>query len=250
MLEALGVAKFEFQKNGFAGPYSLLNSSEADSLGRLILREFERNRFRPLRAGRNRHLDLKPVAQLCRLTGLIEASAAVLGRNLLLWRTQMFFQVRERALPWHQDLFNNLLDDSSINISAHIALSAATENNCMTVIPRSHRLDCRTFGLMEEKGPSPNAYGNQRFIQNGTAPPEKKLLLEPGQFFLFDNRLIHRTCCVSDPEPRLAFVLRITTPAVRVRPEAFCEIPKANHSAVLLSGEDTYRLNHLGRMPL
>ena len=161
----------------------------------------------------------------------------------------MFLQVRERALPWHQDLFNNLLDDSSVNISVHIALSPATETNCMTVIPGSHRVDCSVFGLKEEKGLSPNAYGNQRFIQNGSQPPEKKMIMEPGQFLLFDSKLIHRTCCAVDSEPRLAFVLRITTPAVRVRPEAFCEIPKAGHQAVLLSGEDRYRLNHLGRMP-
>ena len=243
------VTESDFHENGYAGPYPLVTPTEAESLGKLISREFERNQFRPLRAGRNRHLDLAPIAALCRQPTLVDTASAVLGRNLLLWRTQMFFQVRERALPWHQDLFNNLLDDSSVNISVHIAITAATETNCMTVIPGSHRMDCSVFGLSQEKGPSPNAYGNQRFIQNGSEPPEKKMILAPGQFFIFDSRLIHRTCCLADADPRVAFVLRLTTPAVRVRPEAFGEMPKAHHSAVLLSGEDRYRLNQLGSMP-
>ena len=248
MTDKLAAARSDFLKNGYLGPFSLLSQDEADALGHLINREFERNRFRPLRAGRNRHLDLKPIAALCRSGDLIDAASAVLGRDLLLWRTQMFFQVRERVLPWHQDLFNNLLDDSSLNISAHIAITAASETNCMAIIPGSHRVDCAEFGLTREVGPSPNAYGNQRFIENSD-PPAAKMIMAPGQFILFDNRIIHRTCYASDAQPRLAFVMRITTPAVRVLPEAFGEIPKVDHSAVLLSGEDSYRLNQLGRMP-
>jgi ectoine hydroxylase-related dioxygenase (phytanoyl-CoA dioxygenase family) len=243
------VIEDDFQQRGYAGPYPLVAPTEAESLGQLVRQEFENNRFRPLRAGRNRHLDLKSIAKLCRLTQLTDAATAVLGPDLILWRTQMFFQVRERALPWHQDLFNNLLDNARINISIHIALTAATEQNCMTVIPGSHRADCGTFGLQREDGPSPNTYGNQRFTQNGTEPPENKMILAPGEFFIFDSGLIHRTGCTANSGPRLAFVMRITTPAVTVRPEAFSEIPKAGHTAVLLSGRDSYRLNQLGSMP-
>jgi ectoine hydroxylase-related dioxygenase (phytanoyl-CoA dioxygenase family) len=235
-----------FQEHGYLGPYAVLDDAECALLERILRAEFARRGFSPLRDGRNRHLDLKPLADLCRRPVIRQCASAILGPNLLLWRTQVFLQGAERALPWHQDTYTTLLDSPGTNVSIHVAISAPSESNCLSIIPGSHRLKPESFGLKLKS--EVTAYGNQRFIEVGK-PAARNMLLKPGEFFLFASGLIHRTTYSPEVgrEPRLAIALRITTPDVRVRPEAFAELPAANHRAVLLSGEDNYRLNQLGR---
>ena len=236
-----------FQQNGFVGPYPLLSPDQTDSLERLLRIEFEKKKFSPLKAGRNRHLDLEPIASVCRHRAVTTLAASLLGPDLLLWRTQVFFQGANRALPWHYDMYASLLESPGTNISFHIAISAATDTNCVSLIPESHRRPSREFGL--EPLSETTGYGNQRFVQTGDPPAEKRMILNRGEFFIFHQKLIHRTCYSpdSDSRPRIAVALRITTPDVRVRPEAFAELPSSRHGAVLLAGEDTYRLNQLGQ---
>ena len=50
----------------------------------------------PLHNVRNRHLDLPLVAKICRHPALVERLAALLGPDLLLWRSNFFIQ---SALP-------------------------------------------------------------------------------------------------------------------------------------------------------
>jgi non-haem Fe2+, alpha-ketoglutarate-dependent halogenase len=246
--EAARAERQFFIEHGYIGPCPLLDAGEVETLERLFRTEFERNDWSPLKAGRNRHLDLNAVASLCRRDAIRECAISLLGPDLLLWRTQIFGQNTERALPWHQDTYSNLLDSPATNISFHVAISPATEHNCVAIIPGSHRTDPRKIGLAPKEALTP--YGNIRFKQTAKRIPEKKMLLQRGEYFVFHPKMIHRTCCTRDgTQVRFAIALRFTTPNVRVRPEAFTELSSSSHNPVLVAGADAYRLNQLGRWP-
>ena len=240
----------DFLHNGYVGPYALLSIDESCSLERTILSHFNRNEFSVLKTGRNRHLDWKPIAALCRMGNLIKPLQELLGRDLLLWRTQIFYQGTERALPWHRDTYANLLEGSGPSLSLHVAISPARESNCVALIPGSHRdEDTSVFGLQEEPGAA--AYGNTRFMSIGEPPAEKKMTLKRGEFFIFHPRLIHRTCYREDPtgSSRLAFALRVIAPDVRAMPAAFSDVPASRRGVVVLAGEDTHRLSQPAKWP-
>ncbi len=239
-----------FQENGYAGPFSLLDLDQSCFLERMILAAFRRGQFSVLKTGRNRHLDWKPIADICRLGPIVQHVASLLGSNLLLWRTQIFYQGTDRALPWHRDTFRNLLDGPPKGLSLHVAITSASESNCVSVIPGSHLIDDATpLGLEEDRGKA--AYGNTRYRQVGSLPCEKKMVLKRGEFFIFHPMLIHQTSRVNDtaPAPRLALTLRIITPDVKVLPAAFSDVPPSRRGVVVLAGEDTHRLNQAARWP-
>lgn len=238
-----------FRENGYLGPFPLLSRDEACALERLILNGFNRNQFSVLKTGRNRHLDWKPIAAVCRIDTLIKSLETLLGPNLLLWRTQLFYQGPERALPWHRDTYTNLLEGPQSNLSLHIAITPAAESNCVALIPGSHRdHGTRVFGL--EVNPGAAAYGNTRFVQTGAPPPEHKMILKRGEFFIFHPMMIHRTCYSENPSnsPRLALALRVVPPDVRVLPAAFSEVP-SRRGVVVLAGEDVHGFSQLANWP-
>ena len=93
---------------------------------------------------RNRHLDLPAVARICRIPEVVGRVRAVLGPDLLLWRSNIFgMSAATYQLPWHRDEYNDVLDFPSpaSHCSLQINLTDASEQNCVAVIPGSHRWD-------------------------------------------------------------------------------------------------------------
>jgi ectoine hydroxylase-related dioxygenase (phytanoyl-CoA dioxygenase family) len=240
-----------FLEYGYVGPYRALCAKDTYSIEQLLRNEFEMKGFSLLRAGRNRHFDLESVARICRHKSVIFRAQKILGSNVLLWRSQILLQDGRLVLPWHRDMYSNLLDRPGTNISVHISISAATEGNCVSVIPASHRLPTATFGLKAVGDVT--GYGNARFVQDEYRPiPERQMILKRGEFFIFHPNLIHRTCfCVSgNSGSRVALALRLTTPEVRVRPEAFSEVSTSCQTVLVLAGQDDHGLNTIDQWPI
>jgi ectoine hydroxylase-related dioxygenase (phytanoyl-CoA dioxygenase family) len=193
---------------------------------------------------------------------IAESAALILGPELVLWRTN-FFAIRQgRGLPWHQDEYRTLLSDPLAQVSIHLGITGATEANCIMVLPGSHRMTIEELadeGFNFIPGTDKGAYGAPNFWRDPSRSLNiTRMLLRPGEFFVFHPRLIHAshdlTAPANDPRkaplfpaalppPRVGFGLRITVPENEVLPAAFAEtITRGDHCVRMICNRGDYVL--------
>ncbi|MEM7219543.1 MAG: phytanoyl-CoA dioxygenase family protein [Pseudomonadota bacterium] len=160
----------------------------------------------------NRHFDWAHMAQLAAHPAVLDAVASVLGDEIALWRSNIFIQtaVRGTGLNWHRDVYPRILKDASKQVSVQFALSATTPENCMEIIPSSHRLEDAALG--ERYGLKPRAVteraGNRNYRGGETLAVPTQVVMAPGEALIFAPELIHRSstsnagnvaarCCVT-----------------------------------------------------
>lgn len=222
---------------------------------------------------RNRHLDWDIAKQLTRAPAIVDAMATLLGSELLVWRTNFFIVSPNKGLPWHQDEYNSLLSDPVNHITAHLAITEAKEDNCLMIIPGSHKythVNMRDEGFEHiEGGYIESRLGTPRYRRiPGRAPEPVRILLKPGEFIIFhpsmmhgsaDNlnvaprkpsllkRVINKLARASNERPpaqsvapdRLAFGVRATVPDNKVLPAAFAETLPRIDKCVVLTGNNS-----------
>ncbi|MBL4576130.1 MAG: phytanoyl-CoA dioxygenase family protein, partial [Opitutaceae bacterium] len=189
----------------------------------------------------SRHLDKRMIFDLCSHAEIIDRIASLMGPDLLLWRSHLFNkEPGGKAVPWHQDV-NYWPIEPLINISAWIAIDEVTaENSCVQLIPESHKKMIPHIASSDE----------MEFVE--MADPSQidaskaiKMELQPGQFFLFTDRLLHYSDPNRSSKRRMGFSLRVTVPWVRIDHEALF----TGHRAILLRGEDRFGFNRLTEPP-
>ncbi len=230
-----------FRQQGYAGPYRGWSESEMSAIRQRLDREV----FVKDGPGGNpyqcRHLDTRQVWELCSHPSIVERMAAVFGPDLVLWRSH-FFNKEPGAveIPWHQDR-NYWPLEPLINISAWVAIDAATrENACVQFIPGSHKVlvphvkaeDGMAFGEMAD----PAHVDTSRAID---------MVLRPGEFVLFNERTLHHSEPNRSQLRRLGLAVRVTVPMVKVYHEQLF----ASHRCVLLHGEDRAGFNRMVEPP-
>jgi hypothetical protein len=262
-----------YEREGYAGPFVAVDPGEID-----------RSRILPLvqalgggarGAGlweRDRHLDVPAIARLCRNETVVSCVRAVLGPDLLLWRSQLWrFEGRAEGLGWHRDEYRALLGSRvGAHCSAQISLAGSTKANCVTILPRSHAWDeaeLRARGYTSGPG--------VEFSPEWGIPRDAEVLdlpMRAGEFFVFHPRLLHasvwaRSLRVGASRPwvarlarwstkatarlsgersvRWSLTLRIATPDTTIPDSAFSQSP-SGAAAVLLSGTDARGINRLG----
>lgn len=233
-----------FHEQGYLGPYALCTPEEMDSLRRRIEVEVlttggpnPRNRLQC------RHLDRRVVHDIVTSPAILDRMASLLGGDLVLWATYFFNKEPGGAeIPWHQD-FNYWPLEPVVNLSAWIAIDPVTaENSCVRVIPGSHKKivphvpsrDGMAFG--EEADPA--------HVDDAQAIDMK---LAPGEFFLFNERLLHQSNPNRSDRRRLGLTCRVTVPFVKIehdRPPLF-----PGHANVVVRGEDRMGFNRLAEPP-
>ena len=193
---------------------------------------------------RNRHLDVPAVAKVCTHARVVAVLRAVLGPDLVLWRSNIFaISPASYALPWHQDEYRGLLavDDPALHCSAQMNLNDATPGNCVAIVPGSHRWCAEE--LYRRGYSSPDPHGAPTPVWN--VPPGEPSLdvqLEAGEFYVFHPRLLHTsvlragTSAAAAPA-RYSIALRVATADTPVLPAAFDGTP-TRASCVLLAGRD------------
>jgi len=251
-----------FRERGYLGPFAAYEPDEMDEIRDLL--EQRIHQFReglgsaptPRHNLRNRHLDLPLVARICRHPALIERLAALLGPDLLLWRSNFFIQsgLPDDGLPWHQDRYLTLLAEPRTNLSAQFAITESSRENCMVFLPGTHRLSrdelCAKYGLEFQEGTEGGAYGTPRFhpVDPGRLPLEP-IVMKPGEFVIFDEALLHASSIAERASKRIGLAVRVTVPQVRVLPEAFVESVPLVHRCALLRGNNDSGLNELSAWP-
>jgi hypothetical protein len=241
----------KYRENGFIGPIKALEPSELEGFGERIVEELE-SKNHSVAAMRNRHLDWDIAKFLSTRPALIEVAKMLLGPDLILWRTNFFTGRPSRGLRWHQDEYRTLLADQANQISLHLGVTAATPDNCVMVIPGSHRLSreellCSGFNFIQ--GTDQDAYGAPNFWRDpDSAIHPVKMVLRPGEFFAFHPLLMHCSLDLTwSPEgqrppdklaadgeqvtpTRVGIGLRVTVPGNEVLPAAFAEtLPRPDH---------------------
>ncbi|TAE99961.1 MAG: SDR family NAD(P)-dependent oxidoreductase [Oscillatoriales cyanobacterium] len=146
-----------------------------------------------------RHLDSAAVLHLCQDENLLKILTAYLGDNLKLWRSELWANYPSRQLIpfWHRDIYPNLL---------------STETNGFEYISKSEVEKCQV------KITDP--FSGNHFFRVPKEVEEKAIavVLKPGEFILFTDRLVHRSIYNRSGKVRLSLTLRVAQPSIKVLP--------------------------------
>jgi ectoine hydroxylase-related dioxygenase (phytanoyl-CoA dioxygenase family) len=137
-----------------------------------------------------------------------------------------------QALKWHRDLTTLLNPCDKHNFSIQIAMTKASASNCVAIIPGSHKLDHDSIKRMHNlkliQKSLGGEYGTPTYSPKFLKGPKNILLMtmEAGEFFLFDNRTLHRTWFEKGGEARKAIALRVASDGVTFSSAAFAGAAK------------------------
>ncbi len=237
------VERQRFRDQGYLGPYAATTPEEMAE----IRRQIETDVLTTPGLGKNprqsRHMDSAVVYDLATRPAIVERMASLYGPDLILWATNFFNkEPGGQEIPWHQDL-NYWPIEPLINISAWIAIDRVTvENSAVHVIPGSHKKVVphiaadSTKAFQEEADPT--------FFDASQAVP---IELEPGEFFLFNEKTLHYSKPNTSNLRRMGMSVRVTLPIVKIDHD----IPPLHegHTASLIRGTDTMGLNRLAGRP-
>lgn len=235
-----------YHENGVIGPYTLCEPEEMAACRSRIEEEVLATQppFKPLGATSNnprhyRHLDCRVVYDLCAHRAIVDRLASLFGPNLLLWRTSILLKETGAdeglRFPWHQDgTYFRLVPEA--NISFWLAIDEATEENgCVQLIPGTH-----TSILPEVSSGEDDFLGKQSDIKGIDTSNPIKMILRPGQFFIFSNRTLHFSQANLSGKRRMSLVGRVVPTIVRVdRPF------EKEEGVLLLCGKDEMGFNRV-----
>jgi hypothetical protein len=188
-----------------------------------------------MQQGFGRHHDHKILYDISASPEIVDRMTSILGEDLLLWRT-MFF-VKEpgaKKIPWHQD-YDDWPIEPYLAISAWLAIDESNiENGCVQILPGSHREMYPLVPVTDDvldgfpKMAKPGSFDDSNPVN---------IELKPGEFFLFNERLLHRSSANNSSRRRMGLAIRCITPIVRIL--------DPNDSAILISGVDQMGFNRL-----
>ena len=126
---------YQWKREGLLGPIPLLGEDQAIRIRDAIKEQRLRS---GVSSTRNRHIDLPVLDALSADTGFWRPIHDVLGRELLLWRTNMF--LADPRLPWHEDRHSEAFEGDALSFSTLLAMDDMPAQTCTVFVPGSHRL--------------------------------------------------------------------------------------------------------------
>ena len=181
---------------------------------------------------------------LCTSPPILDRTRSLLGPDLVLWATFFFNKPPGGAeIPWHQDA-NYWPIEPPINLSAWLAIDeVTTENSCVQVIPGSHR-----EVIPHVASRAAMAFGQEADPDRVDPSQAVDVELKPGEFFLFNERLLHHSNANRSNRRRLGMTMRFTLPMVKLLDQDAPPLYEG-HANVLVSGEDRFELNRTTAPP-
>lgn len=234
-----------FHQNGYLGPFAAVSPGEMATICQHIDDHvLTADGPNPKTRLQSRHMDSKVVFDLASHPAIIDRMASLYGPNLVLWATNFFLKNPGGAeIPWHQDL-NYLPLEPLLNISAWIAIDdVARDNSCVQILPGSHKKVVPHIPSRDGMAFSEEA-DSQFFSLDNLIDME----LKPGEFFLFNEKLLHHSEPNRSNRRRLGMSVRVTLPIVAIEQDKPPLHP--GHCAVLVRGEDFMGFNRLMEPPL
>jgi non-haem Fe2+, alpha-ketoglutarate-dependent halogenase len=234
-----------FHRNGYLGPYSLCRPEEMAAIAKLIETEvLATSGPNPHSEVQARHLDHRIVYDLLTNPNILDRLRGLLGNDLVLWASY-FFNKEPGGLeiPWHQDA-NYWPIEPPLNVSIWLAIDrVTTENSCVQVIPGSHRTLVNHIPVTGDK-----AFGEEADPAFFDAGEAIDMELDPGQFFIFNERLLHHSEPNRSQRRRLGLSGRYTVPLVSILDQDSLPL-YPGHACVLVSGVDIMGHNRMAEPP-
>lgn len=214
-----------FASHGHFGPVTLMSPEEMAGLRRAIARLIDEKRAAekiysavapengpddPVETIYDAHLIDESVRGLATHPALVALAESMLGSKVSLWRSTFWIKSPgARRLEWHQDTYKSEGLGSFPNINAWVAIDEATEDNCVWLVSGTHSsiIDLQTFK-------SPDYVSRLKASPRLPEPPVEaplgvaKMILRPGQCFLFDGRVLHGSQPNQSPGRRAGIVIR------------------------------------------
>ena len=232
-----------FHSEGYLGPFTMMSEAQMGRCRPCLEETIYGSKESPIahQPLKSRHIDDRLVYDLCSHPAVLSRISQILGPNLILWQSNFFNkEPNTQAYPWHQDSnFWAQAIEPPINVSAWLAIDDTDQNNsCVQLFAGSHKrnyphVKTTSFAPEFSQQADPSAIP---FDQEAIVSME----LKAGEFFLFNERTLHRSSANQSKRRRLGLAIRITTPLTRVY---------KNHPVFLVKGEDGLRFNNLANPP-
>jgi ectoine hydroxylase-related dioxygenase (phytanoyl-CoA dioxygenase family) len=198
----------QFHQQGYLGPFTLFEGDEVQNV-QSYLNEllFGKHQLEGDFANiHNRHLHDDLMLNLAMRPALGDRVKSLLGNDALLWRTN-FFNKNPGGLeiPWHQD-YNYWPLEPAVVVSAWVAIDDVdTENSCVQIIPKSHRNILPHISCTDDKEVSFHEKADPDFFKVENVVDME---LKAGQFFIFNERMLHHSFTNHSNRRRLGLAIR------------------------------------------
>ena len=229
----------QFHEQGYLGPFRLWDESETPHI-RAMLEELYINNPDDSVPSNNRFVRHPQIVELLRRPELCDRMQSIIGADLFLWRIGSFIKEPNAGLglkeiPWHQDR-NYWPIEPALVCSAWLAVDDVdVENSAVHIIPGTHR----------EMIPHIPATEGQAFVEQADpahydASKAVALELKAGEFFMFNERLLHWSKPNTSQRRRFGMAIRVLPPQVRIM-----RYDCADHGLVQLRGADPLQFNRI-----
>jgi len=233
-----------FHENGYLGPFPTVTPREMDAIrAHLDEHVIARPGPNPETPLQSRHMDSRVVYDLATHPAIVDRAASLYGPHLILWATN-FFKKDPGGLriPWHQDQ-NYWPLEPIVNLSAWVAIDdVKADNSCVQIIPGSHK---HVVPHIRAEGVAFSEEADPQYFDAGS---RIDMELRPGEFFLFNEKLLHHSEPNRSNRRRLGMSVRLTIPIVKIGQDISPLHP--GHCAVLVRGEDYMGFNRLQAPPV
>lgn len=223
-----------FHEQGYVPPFRAFGEDEMDELREQVIDVLATPPADHTDAVHNRHLDSAVVHRLATAAPVLDAMRALLGPDLLLWRTNFFAkEPGAKEIPWHQDV-NYWPIEPAVVVSAWLAIDPATRRtSCVQLIPGTHRK------VLPHVKAGPEMWF-QEMADPAQVNPSAAVDMEvgPGEVFLFNERMLHHSDPNRSGRRRIGLAIRVVPPITRV-----LRYDSPAHGVVLVSGEDRMGFN-------
>lgn len=235
----------QFHHLGYLGPYTAVDVEEMAAIRHRIEQEVLPttgwNARNPLQS---RHLDHRLVHDLVASREILGRLRRLIGDDIVLWASYFFTkEPGGKEIPWHQDA-NFWPIEPPLNISIWMAVDeVTTENSCVQIVPGSHRTVVRH--LPSRDGMAFAEEADPTEVDTGAAIDME---LSPGQFFIFNERLLHHSNANTSDRRRMGLSARYTVPFVNILDQDAPPLFRG-HACVVVSGTDRFGLNRMAEPP-
>jgi len=178
------------------------------------------------------HLPFPWMWDIVRNENILDAVEDLIGPDILCWGSSFFTKYANdtRFVSWHQDsTYYGLSERTTVNVWYAFSRSDV-EAGCMQFIPGTHRLGQLDHDETYAEG---NLLFKGQTIRDVDASAAVNVELEPGEFSMHHESVVHGSGPSHAAEPRIGLSIHYVAPHVR-------QVRLKASSATLVRGEDRY----------
>lgn len=269
-----------FYKNGFIGPFPAYTPEEMVGIRNRIDAEVIHtpSDIYGFETGRDRHLDRQVIYEFITHPAIVGRLVSILGPDIMIWRSNFFFKpAGAPETVWHQaNVFKEYVEhpileppdpESLFQLTVWIAIDEANlDNGCVQLVPGTHhQLAPKAKTDDEIKGDGQYGVYQSGFFgydqgRKFSFDPSTIVSMEcqPGEFFIFTQRVIHGSPPNNTNQRRLAINFRAIQTNTKVY-HHFLNDGKIEHyghvfdltkwGCILLHGQDQFQYNQMAHKP-